>query len=276
MPANFNRPSPVDVTKTNPVEFIYIKGDANTDGSMRLVFDNARFTTNLEKRVAGVWNLGALRVGGESIIFGVNLAGTAEGRFWVVADSSTLTRNFMPGFEVEDSGSKPARVAVFGVTNVRFVTQPINTFEFTKAAWPSIITLPFSSLTYKIYLQTGTTAPVDELTFILRLDDEFGATVHSQIFPASQFPANSEVELIMNPPFDFTANQPFFSTLISDTAFTLKTDATEDAFFALDFQIYQLEDLISTPLGTDRFLIDNAGDVIADNSGNLILDGAAV
>ena len=37
-----------------------------------------------------------------------------------------------------------------------------------------------------------------------------------------------------------------------------------------------VEPLISTPKGTDRFLVDNNGAVLVDNIGNIILSGAEV
>lgn len=276
MAISVQRPSPVDVTKSNPVEILYGNGDATTDGTHRFIFDSVNGTLNLEKRSNDVFNLGALRVGGDSVLFGVNLRGGAEGRFWVVNDLSTDTRSFMPGFEVFDSGSNPARIGDFIARVPFFETQPDFSVDTVHQDLGGIVFAPSNSLTYNIFNKTGSTAATADVVFILRRDGPTGGIVHEQTFPASTFGANLDITLEITPPFDFVGGQPFFSQLVSDDPYSLLGDSSGNPYFALDLQPYFFQDLISTPLGTDRFLIDNLGDVVADNAGNLILDGATV
>jgi len=49
------RPNHIDTTKRNPVEYIYLKGDESTDGSLRLEANTAGDDFDISTRVAGVW-----------------------------------------------------------------------------------------------------------------------------------------------------------------------------------------------------------------------------
>ncbi len=56
------RPFPVDVTRTNPREVIYLIGNEFTDGSQRIiVVDDPEFRDipQFQERIAGVWEIGA-------------------------------------------------------------------------------------------------------------------------------------------------------------------------------------------------------------------------
>jgi len=230
---------------------------------------------NIESRVAGLWALHELVVGGASIIFGVNLSLGAEGRFLVIQDEALSFRRFIPSAIVEDAGSFPSRTPIFG-TRFFLVTQPIDTFESSLKSWPSVVVVPNNSLTYSISVRTGSLPATAPVTFCLRINSVSGPLIHEQEFPASDFPANTQVLLLMRPPFEFTGNTPVFTDLFSDEVITLKTDATVDPWFALDFQIFILEDLVSINTGTDRFLVDEQGDTISDDTGDLVLSGTTV
>lgn len=50
-----SRPRVPDVTKANPPEFLYLKGDEFTDGSLRLAVGTIDNVFLVEERVAGTW-----------------------------------------------------------------------------------------------------------------------------------------------------------------------------------------------------------------------------
>lgn len=276
MPISQQRAAPVDVTKTNPIGKLYGQGDDITDLSHRFIFDSLNETLNLEKRNNGVWNLGALMVGGETIFFGFNLNGTAEGRFWVIDDAASDTRTFMAGFEVNDAGSLPGRIAKFGVRNTFLIIQSDDSVDTVYTNSNQIIAAGSNILTYNFILRTGSTAATADLLLTVRIDSAAGPIIHQQTFAANQFPANTQITLPFIPPLDFREDQPFFNELKSDQSFSLLGTVAEEPWFAIDVQTYDFEDLISTPTGTDRFLIGDFGNVVSDNSGNLILDGELV
>ena len=63
MPINIQRPSTRDVTKLNPREVLYIKGDADTDGSQRIIMtDDPEFRDlpQFQERIAGTFVTGAV------------------------------------------------------------------------------------------------------------------------------------------------------------------------------------------------------------------------
>jgi len=65
-----NRPSGTDVSVRNPRDGIYIKGDADTDESIRLLLDSTATIAHMERRADGVWNDTGLRLSAASIELG--------------------------------------------------------------------------------------------------------------------------------------------------------------------------------------------------------------
>jgi len=56
------RPSGVNVGVLNPGTTVYVKGDADTDGSFRLTLDTDQTSIRIEELVSGVWVLTQLEL----------------------------------------------------------------------------------------------------------------------------------------------------------------------------------------------------------------------
>ena len=92
--------------------------------------------------------------------------------------------------------------------------------------------------------------------------------------PASQWPASTEVVVVLDGALSLSVGAPLLLTISSNSNFSLIGDlANGGNFFAMDFQEFLLEDVIAIPTGTDRFLADNFGEIVIDNSGNTMMFG---
>ena len=83
MPISFQDPSIIDVTRRNPQDILYIRGNETTDGSIRFHFLNLPLENEarIELRAAGVWNKTGLIFSQGSINLGTDLRVSAVGDF---------------------------------------------------------------------------------------------------------------------------------------------------------------------------------------------------
>ena len=76
----------------NPSGTTYVKGDANTDGSIRIIEENG--IPVIEKRENGVWNDSDLRISGDSLYIGRDLRISAAGHILMVRSVSDDSKHW--------------------------------------------------------------------------------------------------------------------------------------------------------------------------------------
>jgi hypothetical protein len=179
-----------DVTSVNPANVIYIKGNENTDGSLRIIPDHTHDGAHFEfqLRANGVWNPTTLDVSGETALsIGEGLDLGAAGPHLMSKDVATNTR-FLHGrtaFSDSAGTAEAAKTPFLTPKVIRSILQPDDSGEKlgTEVHWHE--TLAKSRVVTKIYLKV-TTAATNNVTLNLHAGDAHGALIFTHRLSSSE------------------------------------------------------------------------------------------
>lgn len=260
-----------DVAAENPKDVLYVKGDNITDGSVRVLLGDDDQVPQIERRADGVWNLGELELSRGSLRLGREVALAAVGHHLLVEAPRENVRGLVASSHFNDAGSEAPHIPIlFGRQN-RVVFQPDFSNDLLTTAHITSFSVDTNAFRYTLYLKVGATAATTPVTF------EFteGVPPNDEIFfrqnfPASKFPANTEIMLDLLPGVTFDEGVQLNMRLFSENAFSLLHDAGGTQFWsAFDLQPENSEDLFSFPTGFNRLVTDcELGEMIFDELGN--------
>lgn len=269
------------VNIVNNLSVVYIRGNEFTDDSIRLfIVDNGNTSvTEIQKRVSGVWAATSFMTGPTSLFLGLDLSLSAQGNMLSIESVESSAKELSIGAEFSDSGSDPAKVSILSTRINRLVVRSDISEELVTQSDTDAFTGLTNAFRYKFYFKTGSVAATDTVTLTITKGlTPGGAVFFKKEMPVSDWSANTEVEIELEGGLNITPGNGFSSTLSSPSDFSLLGNFSTGGgrFFAFDIQPFVFETLISTPTGTDRFLSDNSASFLADNSGNMVLQGAQV
>lgn len=244
------RPTTLDVTKTNPNEFIYIKGNEFTNGSLRFTTGvvQGNIVIEVQERIDGVWQPGSLQTGANSIFVGALVRLSVIGTRLISTEDELL--HTLSSARIED-GISIANTTVLDATAFfeRVIFQPDESGEFIGT---SIETVGVNTSTHimfgAFYVKTGSvaaTAPIRIQQW--RGSDDTGLLLFDQTYPVSDFPANIEIKLIVSGFLEFAFNEVGLTRISSDATFSLRANfAVDNWWFAVDFSTVKDDDLLQT------------------------------
>lgn len=240
---------------------VYIVGDADTDGSIRMVFQTDN-RTHLESRVTGVWNSTELELSDNSLLLGHNFAISAVGDS--LQTKSVEGNKAFLGLDIPfaDVGTEHPRTPIANSLITRFVIQPIFSTEVTAISHTRQIDVQtFAGFGFFVYLKVGATAATDDVKLVFT-DGLIpgGPLLFERNYPAADFPANTEIKLSVGSGVGFAIGEEALMTVSSPAAFSLLGSVTE-MFFAMDFQTVTHEDLVM-----ESMIVDNALGHVFDNT----------
>ncbi len=260
-----------NANEVNILDVVYTKGEDGSDGSKRIRYADDSDQIQVETREAGAWNLGELSIAPKSLLLGRNVAAASEGDFLTVEDASLGVESIVAAAAFNDFGSDPARIPRLAPKLFNFVLSGDGSVDvvFTKRI-NNITPITIESLVTKYYYTTGSVGATAPVKHTIRRDDENGPLIYENNIPAEEWPANTDIELPLNTAVHFAKGFPYYEVLESDEPLSITESPTGVTKVALDVQLYEMEDLVSLPSGTDRFLTDCECNFLADNNGNMI------
>lgn len=271
-----NRRSRLYVDTNGPVSFVE---DVNApNGSVRIVLSPDGLGGQPELKTDGVWNVTSWTVAGQTLDVGLNISLSSGGDWLVQNVVQSAETSIVPHLVYSDAGSELyAKFIKPGVLQVRQISQPDDSGEFTGTLVNLIGNPAVGILNSSIYFKTGTTAataPVRMQVAINNFAELGGELIYDRNQPTSDFPANTEIQLEFIGLLEGNPIRNHYFTLSSDEDFSLLTDVTNtDPWTATNIQEILLEDLMTSSTGMDRVLIDQNAHVVSDNNGNLVLGG---
>lgn len=252
--------APDTVTKKNSVGILYIEGAEDIDGSLRW-FIGPDNITRVEKRVDGVWNATELQLAGNSLFLGRDVSLSAIGHHLLTTSTAENIKSIIVSAEFTDAeGSKQPHIEVFSPRVNRFLFQPDLSVETTLATH-TLQALPTTDvLSYANYVKVGNVAPTDSIEIIYTVGSP-PRVIYSRLYPASQFPANTEVRFETLAGVSFIDGELITLTLKSASAFSLLGSAVPGPWLAVDFQTFTAEALV-----TENLVYDNSLNLVLDSS----------
>lgn len=141
-----------------------------------------------------------------------------------------------------------ARILNFHAHIIRNIMQPDDSGVFIGTSFESGVTIPLHHFMNNVYLRTdavAATAPVRIELFQGALDT--GTILLDKYFPASNFPANSEIQLSMPEWLEWVDGVSYNTIYSSANTFSLKTNAAGTATWsAADISLVTEDDMLQT------------------------------
>ena len=270
-----SKPTGVNVGVSNPGTIVYVKGNETTDGGIRFIIGSDQIC-RIEQRKDGVWNPTDLQLDSSSLRLGRGFRlGAASNHLIIETESGN--RQLVSTSDIEDSGTRPPHAVILGPLLTRLVVQPDESLEQTLVDHLSSSFVLFDAFTEAVYFKVGSVGATADVV----LRNSSGALPNDFLFreitfPASAFPANTEVRIGFEASTAFTVGEQVNTKLTSANPFSILYNAPGDRFWvAVDTRSSRKEDILSHPTGLDRFLMSNDGNHIASEAGNFIIREAA-
>jgi len=254
----------------------YIIGDEETNGSVRFItrFTGNKIRAKVETRNDDVWNAGRMETGPNTMFLGQNVSIGALGASLEIRSVDESIRSIPLDIPIEDSGTSVPRVLRAFQRLDREIGQTDFSVDTTDTQFLQPTTTSFQGFIFAIYLKVGAVAATSEVMLQVTTGlTPGGDLIYEQFYPASDFPANTEVKLVDNLDLGTFVGEELLLTISSDTAFGLLGNSTPEPWFAVDIQAYLYEESISSPTGTDKFLVHRTtGNIMSDVTGNIMLN----
>lgn len=255
-----------DVTRRNKRQILYIKGDDNTDGSIRFIFIDGQTEAVIQLRENGVFNDTSFRVSTSSIAIGRDLR---------IGGAASFIETFNPSVADEHQRALVPHIT-FSIEGTEFVHTPV-----TKPIAESIIfgpsvsqvtstiiginfTTTHARIIDTIVHEVGTVGATVPIVYsIFSGTDNTGILIIERNLGVSEVIANTLLELQFNFDMGLRNNAPYFIELTSPTAFSLKTDSGGNPVLTFIEEELGILDMV-----TENLVLNNNLDHVWDNSLN--------
>ena len=249
---------------------LYITGDEDTDGSERFTIDEITGVATIQNRANGIWNICEFQLSQGALLLGRDTHLSAAGHHLIITTPDIVEQSLVLGQEFDDTGSGPPESTILGPLISRSIRQPDNSVELTLTNHSSTTNATGLLLCTTVYGQIGATAASADVDVIFSEGIPPNDTIFFvQHFPASFFPANTEVTIDLSPGLQFDPDVQINGFFTSDNAFTMRYDVTGTfLWFALDLQQQSHEDILTETLVLSNDLsiaFSNAGELVRSN-----------
>lgn len=271
------RPSGVNVGVFNPGEIVYIKGREDLDGSIRYILNPNDKDITLEQRKSGVWNPTALRLSGNTLFLDRQLALASAGfnlEIVALGPGRTFLANSV---EFDDTGTFEPRSQLLDPLVTDEIIQGVFDTDIKDTVISGSTAISISRLISVVHLKTGSTAATSDVKIIMSTGLTTGGTIIIDFnFPASQFPANSDITLDLETVLGVLSGDEITFGFFSDEDFSLLGDSSDEIFFSIDSQLLDSIEISTVNGNAVAFVEDLSGvrvSVTTVNVWNDISDG---
>lgn len=273
MTVQIQRPSGVNVGVNNPGNIVYLIGNENTDGSIRLI-PGTDDIQQIQKRENGVWNPTSLELSADSLNMGLGFKLSVASSHLIVAPEGSK-KGIVTTTRYDDTGSEEPHSVFLSTKDIRVVVQSDESLEQTLTNHIGVAIVAADAFGAAVYFKTGSIGASAPVLFentegippndILFLRKEF---------PASTFPANTEVKIDIDSGVVFSIGTQVNPKLTSAQPFSILYNAAGIRFWtAVDRQKFTEESIFTYPTGFARILMAGDGNPVSDNSGEFVIKG---
>ncbi len=264
------------VTSSNSAEYLYLKGDANTDGSLRMIPDTS-FDTEFEMqlRTNGVWNDTGILIAASTVYLGRELQLSGAGEYILTRDDSEDIKSLVPHVRFDSVTGTADTVVVPSAAALasNIIIQPDFSGEVSGSTIQFTGVATSSSLANTLLLKTGAAATGDVTIQLLR-DSYTTGLFYQRNYAASSFPADSDISLSTDGLVELIANETFYINITCTGTLTLKADVTNTTpYFGGNFYILTEDTITPNELGgalslavvSDSNVVTSSGEITWSN-----------
>ncbi|MEE8113953.1 MAG: hypothetical protein V3T23_06325 [Nitrososphaerales archaeon] len=254
---------------SNDEDFIYVKGNERTDGSLRLKPDLSVDNIEFQMRTTGVWNDTGIQIAASSVHMGRDLLLSGAGEFLQTINLINQNPALIPHVPFSDlTGTLSPSAPILSPKVVRTGFSRVEADEITGTDLQEVLIVPFILITNKLYFKTGSIGATADITITIRRgEDTSGIVIWERAFPATLMSAaNTEFSFDLGILMGGTEGEFAHVQFQSENDISLATSATFEVLRAADIFLLQEEDLIQ-----DIQTISREADLTFDREGNWIV-----
>lgn len=233
----------------NEDDCLTLNGDEKTIGSKRISIDPDTDNAVIKKLVSeDIWQPDSFEFGPGSVLIGKNIKISGVGHHIATEHADqhlhTFAHNEFDGLvTIHDMRALNA----YDFTP-RAILQGDNSGTWTGKTQEFTILSPAHLLANDGYLQTDTVAATKPIRYrIWQGTDDTGPLIFDQTYPASEFPASTEVQFIAYGYVEFESGETYFHRIVSVADFSLKMDVTNTTpWFASDISFLSEDNMLQT------------------------------
>ena len=214
-----------DVTISNDVHYLYVRGDADTEDSIRFMIDNG--TTKLQKLVDGIWADSSFTSGSATINFSNDVSVGSVGHHLNISSKSTGEKYFAIQIPFNNDGTKDIGTPKLGAKIFRSIIQPDESSEWigTTLRYTRPITSQF--IYDRIYFKVGSVIATKHIRIRLyRNIEDREHMFYDETFNYSTFsPVNTEISIPAKQDVSYIKGINIIAVFESEEPFSLKTNA---------------------------------------------------
>lgn len=252
--------------KGNDKSVFYMRGNENTEGSIRFSIDSDMLCTNIEKKINNLWQPTSFETGPNSLWVGKNV-GVASLGHHLASESSDGHLHFLVHSEYDGQLTTCDSQILYADYYAAYVpVQPDESSEFTGTVFNYSRLTTSHALLEKFYIKIGSTPATSPLRLeVWQGTNDTGTLIFDQYYPTNLFTANTEVGLDLQGKLEYSNNTNYFFRLSSPENFSLKTNAVGTEWtLAIAFSRVREDSLLQTKKYVDgdtytsgQYLIDN-------------------
>lgn len=264
---DISRPSGVNVGVNNPDNFVYVKGNESTDGSLRLLRDETLLNVEFQLRTNGVWNVTGIQIAAASVFLGWSLKLSGAGEWLQTFEDVTGRNALIPHVFYTDAGTGTVHSPVLDAKIIKFIFQPDDSEEVTGTTLSIDVLGTQNFLLSKGYFRVGSIGSTSPVMVTLRAGSSSGPIFWQENFPTSVFATpNSEVEIALESLVETVIGENIYVEMKSDNPISLKSDLAGLWWIAVDsFPVSDID--ISTVNGYGTSFVNSAAGTTIPVSG---------
>ena len=256
---------------------VYLFGNEYTDGSGRFFWEDTVFV--FQKRIEGIWESGSIRVGLGTVWLGDNINNVGIGGVGhhLVTEYVDGHLHFHVHSEFENGVTTTDAQVLYAFDYDSYLNyQPDDSKEWTGTVFEFIAPSTANAIVEMTYFRTGAIAASASVRHQIWADAfDAGMLIHDQLYPQSQFPANTEITLQNNGWVEYDGDKTYYTRFSSDSSFSLKTNAAETfPWVAISVAYVREDNLLQTAPYVDggtytegQYLIDDRVIFVCNTTG---------
>ena len=230
----------------NDIGNLYVNGYGEIENATRWEIDNEIDAVVIERYEDGVWQPFSVETGPNSLCIGKRICFEAGGRHSMTKDTDG-TLFFKPYSKWNGTVTiEDAKIPNIYNYEERRILQPDNSSIFIGNNMEYLFLSSDKTLVETFYVQTGSTEVNSPITLqIYDGFDDTGALIFDRTYPTSNFPVNSEVQIITEGYVEIDYGQIYFSRISSDSNFSFRYNSTNGIpWIAVDASDLKEDDML--------------------------------
>jgi len=214
-----------DVTQSNDTLSLYLRGDENTNDSVRLHIENG--ITKLQKLIDGNWQNASFQSGSSTVYFGNDVSAGSSGHHLTVGSKSTGGKYLVVQIPFDNDGTQEIGTPILQPKEIRSIQQSDDSGEWVGTTLRYTRTITINQVFDRIYYKIGSVAATKSIrTRLYRNVEDYDHCFYDEGFSSNVYnPINTEINFNMRQDVGYSEGMNLIVVHESEAPFSLKMNA---------------------------------------------------